>query len=171
MLMLMRWFFKHLEEVVCCTALVVISISVFAQVIARYLLEIALHWTEEVAAIAMVWAVYTGASLCVRERYHIRIMVFVQNLPLKFSKSIIFAADFIWITFSLFMVKISWEYLAVMWKFPSVSPSLGINQFYPQTILVLGYALMSIRLVETYYHWFRGGAAGLPGILEEDLDK
>jgi TRAP-type C4-dicarboxylate transport system permease small subunit len=80
----MKWFFKHLEEVVCCTALVVISISVFAQVIARYLLEIALHWTEEVAAIAMVWAVYTGASLCVRERYHIRIMVFVQNLPLKF---------------------------------------------------------------------------------------
>ena len=167
----MRWFFKHLEEVVCCTALVVISISVFAQVIARYLLEIALHWTEEVAAIAMVWAVYTGASLCVRERYHIRIMVFVQNLPLKFSKSIIFAADFIWIAFSLFMVKISWEYLAVMWKFPSVSPSLGINQFYPQTILVLGYTLMSIRLVETYYLWFRGGAAGLPGILEEDLDK
>ena len=167
----MKWFFKHLEEVVCCTALVVISISVFAQVIARYLLEIALHWTEEVAAIAMVWAVYTGASLCVRERYHIRIMVFVQNLPLKFSKSIIFAADFIWIPFSLFMVKISWEYLAVMWKFPSVSPSLGINQFYPQTILVLGYTLMSIRLVETYYLWFRGGAAGLPGILEEDLDK
>ena len=68
------------------------------------------------------------------------------------------------------MLKVSWEYLAVFWKFPETSPSLGINQFYPQTILVIGYALMLLRLIQTYVVWWREGANGLPGMLEEQWE-
>ena len=89
----LRWLERHFEELICCTALVVIAVSVFLQVITRYLLDIALHWTEEVAAISMVWAVYMGASLCVRERYHIRILVAVQSLPSGVGRYVIFIAD------------------------------------------------------------------------------
>ena len=63
-----------------------------------------------------------------------------------------------------------WEYLEVLWRFPSASPSLGINQFYPQTILVIGYAMMLARLLQTYILWMRDGAQGLPGMLAEDGD-
>lgn len=158
---------RHFEELICCTALVIIAISVFSQVIARYVFEIALHWTEEVAAVSMVWAVYMGASLCVRERFHIRILVAVHAFPLGISRIIIFIADIAWALFCLFMLRISWEYLGVLWIYPSVSPSLGINQFYPQTILFAGYGLMLLRLAETYWKWYRDGAEGLPGMLEE----
>ena len=80
-MLILRWLERHLEEFVCCTCLVIISVAVISQVIARYIFEMALRWTEETAAYAMVWAVYTGAALCVRERFHIRIMVAVQSLP------------------------------------------------------------------------------------------
>lgn len=165
-----RWLARHFEELICCTALVIIAISVFAQVMARYIFEVALHWTEEVAAVSMVWAVYMGASLCVRERFHIRIVVAVKALPDRMGRFVIFAADILWALFCLFMLRISWDYLTVMWKFPSISPSLGINQFYPQTILFIGYGLMLIRLIETYWHWYQDGANGLPGMLDEELD-
>jgi TRAP-type C4-dicarboxylate transport system permease small subunit len=56
----------------------------------------------------------------------------------------------------------------VAWKFTSLSPSLGINEFYPQTIVVIGYALMLIRLMQTYFHWIREGRQGLPGMLKEE---
>lgn len=164
----LRWLERNLEELICCTCLVVIAVAVFAQVVARYIFSVALHWTEETAAIAMVWAVYTGASLCVRERFHIRIMVAVQSLPTRFARYVIFLADGIWAAFCVFMVRVSWDYLYIFWRFPETSPSLGINQFYPQTILVIGYALMLIRLIQTYVHWIRGGAEGLPGMLVED---
>lgn len=163
--------FKNVEEILCCMALALISICVFAQVMARYVFEIALHWTEEVAAICMVWAVYTGASLCVKQRYHIRILIAVRSLPSSLGRPVIYIADFFWAAFSIFMIKTSYEYLAVLWKFPSFSPSLGINQFYPQTILIIGYALMLIRLIETYTIWYREGAIGLPGLLAEDLSE
>jgi len=149
---------------------VIIAVSVFSQVIARYIFEVALHWTEEVAAVSMVWAVYMGASLCVRERFHIRILVAVKALPVMMSRGVIFLADILWALFCLFMLRITWDYLGVMWKFPTISPSLGINQFYPQTILFIGYSLMVIRLIETYWHWYQDGANGLPGMLDEEFE-
>ncbi len=168
----LRWLERHFEELICCTCLVVISVAVICQVAARYIFEIALHWTEETAAIAMVWAVYTGASLCVRERFHIRIMVAVKTLPTRFGKYVIFLADIAWAGFCLFMIRVSWDYLYVFWRFTETSPSLGIDQFYPQTILLIGYVLMLARLIQTYVLWYRDGGHGLPGELDEtgDLD-
>lgn len=166
----LRWLEKHLEEALCCIALVIIAVAVISQVLARYVFHIALHWTEETAAICMVWAVYMGASLCVRERFHIRILVAVQSVPARLGRYAIFLADLAWAGFSILMIRVSWEYLAVLWKFPSRSPSLGINEFYPQTILVIGYSLMLARLIQTYVIWYRDGAQGLPGMLVEDGD-
>jgi TRAP-type C4-dicarboxylate transport system permease small subunit len=160
--------FHHCEEFICCAALIVIASSVFAQVVARYVFEVALHWTEEVASIAMVWAVYMGASLCVRERFHIRILIVVKSLPLNVARFVIFLADILWMLFCIFMLFISWSYLGVMWRFPTISPSLGLDQFYPQMIVFIGYGMMSLRLVETYWLWYQNGATGLPGMLNED---
>lgn len=166
----LRWLERHLEELICCSCLVIISVAVFSQVIARYVFEVALHWTEEASSIAMVWAVYTGASLCVRERFHIRILVAVQSLPSGLARYVIFLSDALWAFFSIFMIRVSWEYLAVLWKYASYSPSLGINQFYPQSILVIGYSLMLMRLIQTYVLWYQDGAIGLPGMLAETGD-
>ena len=166
----LKWLERHFEELICCTALVVIAISVFAQVIARYVFEIALHWTEETAAICMVWAVYMGAALCVRERFHIRIVVAVKSLPTGFGRIVIFMADICWAFFCLFMLRVSWDYLAVFWRFTETSPSLGIDQFYPQSILIIGYGLMLLRLIQTYVQWWRDGGQGLPGMLDEEWE-
>ncbi|MEQ3728762.1 MAG: TRAP transporter small permease [Tateyamaria sp.] len=166
----LRWLERHIEELICCTCLVIIAVAVFAQVVARYIFEVALHWTEETASMAMVWAVYTGASLCVRERFHIRIMVAVQSLPERFGKVVIVIADILWALFCVFMLKVSYDYLYIFWRFPETSPSLGINQFYPQTILVIGYALMLLRLAQTYVAWWHDGMQGLPGMLHENGD-
>ena len=165
---LLRWIDRHLEESVCCTALVVIFVCVFAQVVARYVFGVALRWSEETAAIAMVWAVYTGAALCVRERFHIRIVVCVKLLPEAFGKWVIVLADILFAAFCVLMIRVGWDFLAVAWRFPSTSPSLGINQFWPQTIVVIGYALMLARILQLYWHWWRDGAEGLPGMLDED---
>ena len=69
------------------------------------------------------------------------------------------------------MIRVSYDYLAVFWKFTSRSPSLGIDQFYPQSILLIGYTLMLIRLIQTYWHWWQDGANGLPGMLEEEWEE
>ena len=164
------WLERHFEELICCMALVIIALCVFSQVIMRYVFEFVLHWTEEVSAMAMVWAVYMGASLCVRERFHIRILVAVRALPTALGRIVIFTADLCWALFCLLMLKVGWDYLGVLWEYPSYSASLGIDTLYPQSILLIGYALMLIRLGQTYVLWIREGREGLPGMLNEDTD-
>ncbi len=167
MIRIARWLERHFEETICCVALSAVASLVFLQVIMRYVFDSALQWSEELAAIGMVWAVYMGASLCVRERFHIRIMVGVMALPLSLGRVVVFIADALCILFSVFMLIIGVQYLAVLAKYPSHTPRLGIDEFWPQTIIVIGYALILLRLVQIYVGWWREGRRGLPGMRPE----
>ena len=161
---------RHFEEVICCIALSVMATCVFLQVIMRYIFGSALQWSEEVAAIAMVWAVYMGASLCVRERFHIRIMAGIMLLPRPLTKAFVVLADLLAATYCVLMLRVSWEYLGVLARFTSRTPSLGIDEFFPQSILVIGYTLILLRLLQIYVQWAKAGGRGIPGMRTEHQD-
>ena len=151
------------EEIFACFALVIISLCVIFQVISRYVFNFGITWTEELAGFAMPWAIYMGAALGVRERFHIRILVGVRSLPMLTQYLIIFAGDFLWLAFNIFMIKYGIDYLTLMWEFPVISQTLSISNFWPETIIVIAYSLMLLRLVQIYVKWFRDGRNGLPG--------
>ena len=163
----LRWLERHFEESIACACLAVVASSVFAQVVMRYGFNSALKWSEEVAGMAMVWAVYMGAALGVRERFHIRIMAGVLLLPRPAARAVILAADAIWAAFCVYMLVVSVEYLGVLSRFTSRTPSLGIDELYPQSILVIGYVLILARLIQIYVLWLRAGARGNPGMRPE----
>tara|TARA_Y100000741_G_scaffold42449_1_gene29536 strand:+ start:541 stop:1041 length:501 start_codon:yes stop_codon:yes gene_type:complete len=151
------------EEIFACFALVIISLCVIFQVISRYVFNFGITWTEELAGFAMPWAIYMGAALGVRERFHIRILVGVRSLPMMIQYLIIFVGDFLWLAFNIFMIKYGIDYLTLMWEFPVISQTLSISNFWPETIIVIAYSLMLLRLVQIYVKWFRDGRNGLPG--------
>ena len=151
------------EEIFACFALVIIALCVIFQVISRYVFNFGITWTEELAGFAMPWAIYMGAALGVRERFHIRILVGVRSLPMLTQYLIIFAGDFLWLAFNIFMIKYGIDYLKLMWEFPVISQTLSISNFWPETIIVIAYSLMLLRLVQIYVKWFRDGRNGLPG--------
>ena len=151
------------EEIFACIALVIISLCVIFQVISRYVFNFGITWTEELAGFAMPWAIYMGAALGVRERFHIRILVGVRSFPMLIQYLIIFIGDFLWLAFNIFMIKYGIDYLKLMWEFPVISQTLSISNFWPETIIVIAYSLMLLRLVQIYVKWFRDGRKGLPG--------
>ena len=154
---------KRFEEIFACLALVIISLCVISQVISRYVFNFGITWTEELAGFAMPWAIYMGAALGVRERFHIRILVGVRSFPMIIQYLIIFLGDFLWLAFNIFMIKYGIDYLKIMWEFPVISQTLSISNFWPETIVVIAYSLMLLRLVQIYVKWFRDGRNGLPG--------
>jgi TRAP-type C4-dicarboxylate transport system permease small subunit len=153
----------HFEEIISCAALALIACCVMAQVISRFVFNLGLTWTEELAGFAMPWAIYTGAALGVRERYHIRIFVGVQQLPRKMQFGIIYLGDLLWFGFNVFMIRYGVEYLQLLWERPTISPTLYISRFWPETIVVLAYALMLLRLLQIYWKWMLTDRQELPG--------
>ena len=158
---------RHLEEAIASFCLAVVAVCVFLQVILRYGFGTALTWTEELAGFCMAWAVYMGAALGVRERFHIRILVGVMVLPRLLRLPVILIADGLWLAFNAFMLWFGFEYLGLLWTQTSISPSLGIDQFWPQSIIVIGYGLITFRLGQLYTRWWNAGHRGLPGMPAE----
>jgi C4-dicarboxylate transporter DctQ subunit len=155
---------EHLESAIACIFLATVAVCIILQVILRYGFNVALTWTEEIAGYAMVGAVYMGASLAVRERFHIRIMAGVLLFPRFISLPIIILSDLIFLGFNIFMLWVIYDYLGVLWLYPSISTALAIDEFWPNLILPLGFVLMSYRLIQIYYRWRNDNYDGLPGV-------
>ena len=69
---------RHFEEAIACLCLATVAVCVIMLVFLRYVFNTGLIWTLELSSFAMVWCVSMGASLAIRERYHVRILVGVS---------------------------------------------------------------------------------------------
>jgi C4-dicarboxylate transporter DctQ subunit len=61
--------------------MIVISGVVFANVIARYVFNYGLVWSDEVARFSLIWITFLGAAVLVRLGQHIKIDILVSYLP------------------------------------------------------------------------------------------
>jgi TRAP-type C4-dicarboxylate transport system permease small subunit len=61
--------------------LYVTVVVIFVQVIARYILQVALPWTEEFARFAFIWLIFLANALAERHNEHFRVSYFVEQAP------------------------------------------------------------------------------------------
>jgi TRAP-type C4-dicarboxylate transport system permease small subunit len=159
---------RTFEDWAACFLVALISACVCLQVFSRYVLNIGLVWTEDVAMFAMTWAVYFGAAMAVHEKFHVRMMASVMILPYRAAWAVTFVADLIWAAFLIFMMVYGWEYLELLWQQQSLIASMKIDAKWFQTIIVIGNGLMLYRLLEAYAHWWRGDRKGFPTVENEE---
>lgn len=155
-----------LEDVLSRLLIALIAVIVFVQVISRYVFSRAITWSEELSTIAMVWAVYLGAAIAIRKRFHIRILVLVRLMSRPMAVATVIIGDILFLFFCTIMLRFGWEYLSLLWMRESVSPALGVNQIYPHSIIFIAYALIVLHSIAAYVDWWRSGFVGLPGIDE-----
>lgn len=152
----------YIEESIAAALIVLMTLCVLLQVFSRYVFDLGIYWTEEVAAYSMVWAVYLGAAIGIRHHFHIRMLLLVQKAPRALGLPLILVADAIWIAFNVVMITYSADYLIRLSQIVNLSPSLNIEQEWLHSIVFFAYLLMTVRVVQTYVIWIRGGCRGLP---------
>ena len=72
----MRQFFDRIEAFIAWVAMVLLTIMVAligSQVCARYILNQAFYWTDELGRHVMIWMVLLGAAVCLRRGHHLSI--------------------------------------------------------------------------------------------------
>jgi TRAP-type C4-dicarboxylate transport system permease small subunit len=72
----------------CChwfivAGLTVMTLVLFAQVVARYLFDSGLSWSEELARYTMIWVVYLGTAVVYRDNSHISVTALEESLSPK----------------------------------------------------------------------------------------
>jgi TRAP-type transport system small permease protein len=79
----MRRAFDLLDAAISRCAIVLLAVMVIligSQVFARYVLNQALYWTEELGRHVMIWMVFLAAAVCLRRGFHLSITILAQRL-------------------------------------------------------------------------------------------
>lgn len=89
-------FIKAQKVVITCLFVVILLLTVI-QVIFRYFLKLPSPWSEELARLGLVWAIFLTASLGVRLKAHPYLELLVKNMPFK-AKYIIYTVVYLVMT-------------------------------------------------------------------------
>ena len=153
---------KYFEEFICTLCLGVVVGSVLLQVVLRFGFSTAAIWAEETAVYGMIFAVYLGATMAVRDRAHIRITILLNHLPRRLQIASIVLADLLWAGFVVFMIVQTIIYTQLLFKVTYISPGLGIEQRWVQMFIPMAFGLMLFRILQVYWRWRARDWEGLP---------
>ena len=158
----MSWWKKiddNFEEYLVMFLMLVMIITAFAQVIFRFVIQMSLDWSEELARYAFLWCMFISAGMAVKHRRHIKVEFIMEMLPKKVRFGLEIISDLIWMAFCLLLVKDGFGLLEFVKT--QVSPSMEVPFKYIYTSLPVGAALMFLRLLQQMVRRFRGGDAGV----------
>ena len=158
----MSWWKKiddNFEEYLVMFLMLVMIITAFAQVIFRFVIQMSLDWSEELARYAFLWCMFISAGMAVKHRRHIKVEFIMEMLPKKVRFGLEIISDLIWMAFCLLLVKDGIGLLEFVKT--QVSPSMEVPFKYIYTSLPVGAAPMFLRLLQQMVRRFRGGDAGV----------
>jgi len=90
-----------LIERLCAVLLALMVLDVWLGVVSRYLVDMQITWTEELARYLMIWASLLAVSCGVYYREHVGLMLLLESLPSRLQHAIRLGLDLLGLVFFL----------------------------------------------------------------------
>lgn len=148
---------ERLEELMIASALTAMVATITAQVLARYVFNVPLAWTEELARYLFIWLVFLGASQAMRRGEHIAIGLFVELLPVPLRLAAGVFVNTLVAAFLAVLVVMAWKVVGVVAPLKSIALKVTMAVVYLP--LVVGGAAMFVRTLFTIGRILRYGPA------------
>lgn len=146
---------ENLEEYIAVISLLVTSLLVFMQVVLRYGFNSSLIWVEEAARYIIIWFIFIGSSIAVREKAHATVDAVVTFLPPLFKTIFSILANLAGIVFCIIVVWSGFEMVSGVIKYGNITPAMGIPMAIPYLAVPVGGCLMLIRFIQLLVKDFR----------------
>lgn len=143
----------HPLETIASLILIALVGIIFAQVIARYFLEISLSWSEELARFLLMWLAALGAAYGFKERSHFALSFAVMRLPRAIRRE---ASVVVYVIVALFLGVFTWS--AARFAIGGVdhySPAMGMPMAIPYASAAVGGALMLFYATQAAFDEYR----------------
>lgn len=137
---------------------VVLTVSVFLQVLIRFVFKYPLPWTEEIARIAFVYCVFIGATIAVRQNSHLHVDALLVVLPKKVASALVFLGMLL---VGVFLVFVTWQGIVLVRATGvQMTPVMQVPFKHLYLILPISGALMLLFLVANMLALLRGKGEG-----------
>lgn len=143
---------NYTEVVFLIITLSLMSLFIGLQVFMRYIAHASLSWSEEVSRYLFIYLVNIGISYGVKTNRHVTISFFIRLFPETVRHYILVVSDVLFFLFSSLVtvhgVKVAW----LIGNLGQKSPALGIPMWIVYSAVPVGFALLSIRLIQRIYN-------------------
>lgn len=141
---------KNAERYLLLVFYVMLVGTMFIEVIRREVFSYSSIWGEEIVRYSFIYLAWIGAASAVKERGHIRIDVIMNYVPPTAKTLLYIFGDIIMFIVAIIALYWSWEAVHVSWKFGSVTHGLRISQVFFLFAVPFGFALVIVRLVQSF---------------------
>ncbi len=122
-----------------------LTVSVFLQVLIRFVFKYPLPWTEEVSRVAFAYSIFVGAAIAVREKAHLNVDFVLVALPAGLARALKLAGTLL---VGVFLVFMTWQGIVfVRATGVQVTPVMQVPFRYLYLIIPSSGALMLLYLV------------------------
>jgi len=132
--------------------MIFLVVIVFAEVIARSILNTSLRYTEEIVIYSMAWMVFIGAGIAAKENALISIVGLLQSLTPKTLRLITIIGNILIITLLAWIVKSGISY--ALTNIAQLSPTLQIPMMYPYLSIPVGCAILLLHYINSVLKLF-----------------
>ena len=146
----------RLERILATLAILIIGVISLINVVVRYITGGSFAFTEEFSVFLLVILTFAGASVALRRHRHIRIGLLERKLPAAGQRVLILFQGCCGV---VVLGMITWFSGVMTWQeyqWQSLSPGLGLPQWWYLIWLPLLSALMLLRQVQACVERLRG---------------
>ena len=129
---------------------VMLVMTMAVEVLRREIFSYSSIWGEEVVRYSFIYLAWIGAAAAVKERAHIRIDVVMHYLAPRPKALLYMFGDLVMFGVAVIALYWSMETVLVSWKFGSVSHGLRISMVWFLMAVPIGFALMLLRLTQSF---------------------
>jgi TRAP-type transport system small permease protein len=135
--------FGSIEEIIACTALVIVVAAVCWGVLTRYVTAQPAPWAGEVAQMGFAWVVFIGAAAGLKRGMHVSIDLLTARLPGALRVPLALILDLGLLAFFAYVTWLGIGFTIDNWDNPSPVLRLPLSIIYAS--VTLGFALMALR--------------------------
>lgn len=152
---ILKWLDKNFETYFLIATLVLMVFIVTLQVILRFFFDYSLIWAEELTRYVMLYQIWVGAALAVKEDAHLRITSFKDRMSKKGQAIVEIIVIVLWAVFAVFLTIKSGQLVSILFVRGQVSAAMRLPMGYAYASVTVGCALMTLRLIQKLYRVVR----------------
>lgn len=142
----LKTFLENAELYVSALLFIGLTVLLFTNVVARYVLKSSFAWIEEVATIMFVWMIWFAMAAAVTKRKHLRIDFILEMVPFKVKKVMLIISNVIFGAFDLYLLTVIIRIISRLGN--SQTTLLRLPQQAVYAIIPFGLVLSIIRIIQ-----------------------
>lgn len=145
---ILKWLDENLEKTILCIFLSIMVVVMGVQVVARYIFNSSLSWSEELSRYLFIWSAFLSLPYTIKNGIALKIDQLLTLFSQDGKRVINIIGYILMLVFFTFMLFKATDVVQIAINSGQRSPALGLPMYLVQASSVVGFILAIVRVVQ-----------------------